>query len=93
MSKQRSVQGIVSGRVQGVFYRASLQQEARALALVGWVRNLADGSVEFVAQGGPEALAKLIRWAEHGPPHANVSAVEVKDIQTASDLRGFDIRY
>lgn len=69
---------LISGRVQGVWYRASCVEQARALGLNGWVRNLADGRVEVVAQGQPEALAALESWLAQGPPLARVTAVDVE---------------
>ena len=66
---------LVRGRVQGVFYRASAQGVAQGLGLSGWVRNLADGSVELVACGAAEALAELERWLWRGPAAARVTAV------------------
>ena len=65
----------VSGRVQGVGFRDALQREARRLGVTGWVRNRADGSVEAVLQGSPEAVEKIIAWARRGPPAALVAAV------------------
>ena len=65
----------VSGRVQGVGFRDALQREARRLGVTGWVRNRADGSVEAVLQGSPEAVEKIIVWARRGPPVALVAAV------------------
>lgn len=70
---------LISGRVQGVWYRASCVEQARALGLDGWVRNLADGRVEAVAQGQPEALVALESWLAQGPPLARVTAVDVED--------------
>lgn len=67
---------VIRGRVQGVCYRASAQRAARDLALAGWVRNLADGSVEALAVGSDAALAAFERWLWQGPPRARVSAVE-----------------
>ncbi|MBL6751740.1 MAG: acylphosphatase [Nevskia sp.] len=66
----------VSGRVQGVGFRASAQGRAAALGLRGWVRNRADGAVEGLACGEDAALAAFRAWLQRGPPAARVSAVE-----------------
>ena len=66
---------IVSGRVQGVFFRASTRDAALRLKLVGYAKNLADGSVEVLACGAAEALDSLQRWLQRGPPTARVEAV------------------
>ena len=66
---------IVSGRVQGVFYRASAREQARDLALTGHARNLADGSVEVLACGDAAAVDALERWLWEGPPAARVERV------------------
>lgn len=81
----------ISGKVQGVYYRASTQARARALGLVGWVRNLRDGRVELVAQGDDEALEALERWCHEGPPRARVDDIEAADHPTDSNLRDFAI--
>ncbi|WP_329742724.1 acylphosphatase [Dyella sp. A6] len=65
----------VSGRVQGVFYRASTCEQARALSLTGYARNLADGRVEVLASGEAAALDALEHWLWQGPPAATVTAV------------------
>jgi len=67
---------LVSGRVQGVFYRASTRAQARQLALTGHARNLPDGRVEVIAHGSPAALDALERWLWQGPPAAEVGAVQ-----------------
>ena len=67
---------LVSGRVQGVFYRASTREQARRLDLTGHARNLPDGCVEVLAYGSPEALDALERWLWQGPPAAEVAGVE-----------------
>lgn len=68
---------LVSGRVQGVFFRAHVRALAHRLGLKGFVRNLPDGRVEVVAEGDEQRLAELISWCHHGPPEALVSGVEV----------------
>ena len=67
----------VSGYVQGVFFRHSMSQIARAAGVTGWVRNLTDGRVEAVIEGEEEPVKKLVSWCETGPPHATVQQVEV----------------
>ena len=85
----------ITGKVQGVGYRASLDARARALGLRGWVRNRTDGSVEAVAAGTPAALQALVDWARHGPPMAQVDQVlvtEVGDADAEADTGGFEVR-
>ena len=79
---------IVAGRVQGVYYRAATADEAARLHLDGWVKNLADGRVEVVAAGEPQAIAALTGWLWKGPPAARVDAVHVEE-WTSSVPPGF----
>jgi len=67
----------VSGRVQGVFYRDSARNKAKLLGLQGWVRNLADGRVELLANGEVQAVETLEKWLEIGPEYAKVTNIEV----------------
>jgi acylphosphatase len=76
MAKQ--VHCIVRGRVQGVFFRASAQREARRLGLTGWVKNLSDGSVEVVVEGEDERVREFVHWAQRGPSAARVDRVETR---------------
>lgn len=85
----RRVSVIVTGRVQGVSFRASTVREARAHGLTGWVRNLADGSVELEAQGDDARVAALVAWCAHGPPAARVTGVTVEDRELVSGEHGF----
>ena len=90
--EHRAVHGLVSGRVQGVFYRASFQRTASSLGLTGWVRNLADGRVEFLVQGAPEGVRKIVDWAGEGPAHARVAGVDCRDVAFDPGLTDFEIR-
>lgn len=82
---------LVTGRVQGVFFRASARAEALRLGLVGWVSNLADGRVEAVAKGAPDALAAWETWLRQGPPRAAVEALTI-DEHDVFDSDQFEIR-
>jgi acylphosphatase len=74
----KQVQLTVRGRVQGVFFRASAQREARRMGLTGWVKNRADGSVEMLAEGDEDGLKDLIAWANRGPSASRVERVDVR---------------
>ena len=74
----KRVQVIVRGRVQGVFFRAAAQREARRLGLTGWVKNRADGAVELMIEGDEEGIKELSNWANHGPSAARVDNVDVR---------------
>lgn len=82
---------LVSGQVQGVFFRAATEAAARRLGVTGWVRNLADGSVELVACGEEAKLAELERWLWQGPPRARVEQVVATVIELQS-FRDFSVR-
>lgn len=79
---------IVSGKVQGVFFRASTRERALRLGITGHVRNLDDGSVEVVASGGETAVMELDAWLHHGPPAARVESVR-REALPEQTLRGF----
>jgi acylphosphatase len=74
----KQVHLFIRGRVQGVFFRASVQREARRLGLSGWVKNRADGAVEVLAEGEEEEIKELIGWAHRGPGPARVENVDVR---------------
>ena len=83
---------IISGKVQGVFYRASCQEVAQRLGLTGWVKNLSGGNVEVLAQGEKEKIEKLIQWCKKGPPGAMVSDVNIKWGNITEESKDFWIR-
>jgi acylphosphatase len=70
---------LITGRVQGVNFRAATQRVARELGLAGWVQNRADGRVEWVAAGPGDQVDRLIEWSRRGPPAARVEAIDVHD--------------
>ena len=82
----------VSGRVQGVFFRAWTQQQANALGVAGWVRNCSDGSVEAHLAGEDSAVRELIDLLRDGPPSAIVSNVEINEVEPEPGDR-FEIRH
>lgn len=81
----------VSGRVQGVYFRQTAAEQARALGLAGWVRNVGD-EVEVVFEGPRPAVEQAIKWCHAGPPRASVDRVEVA-WEEPEGLTGFRVRY
>jgi acylphosphatase len=76
-SGKKTLHLVIHGRVQGVFFRNSMQREAQSLAVTGWVRNRSDGKVEAIVQGEPNAVDAMVRWAQRGPERASVERVEI----------------
>jgi len=83
---------VISGRVQGVGFRFSAYDEAKQLALAGWVRNLASGEVEIVAEGSRENLQMLAAWAHLGPPSAHVTTVREDWLDNTGEFTEFRVR-
>ena len=75
----RRVNVVVEGRVQGVFFRASCAERARAAHVAGWVRNTIDGAVEAEFEGAPGDVAAMVMWCGQGPPSARVDEVRVAE--------------
>lgn len=86
----KSVEIVVNGRVQGVFYRASTLQKATAIGLSGWVRNLPIGQLLIQACGTEAEISELVAWCKTGPPMAVVDGVEVREI-APQDFSGFQV--
>ncbi len=84
------VRCLVSGRVQGVFYRAATRNKAVELGLRGRARNLPDGRVEVIACGPQDRLARLQQWLWEGPTHARVSDVLCETIEVSETFAGFE---
>jgi acylphosphatase len=84
---------VVEGRVQGVFFRGFVQGEARRLGVRGWVRNLADGRVEALFEGGQEAVRAILESVRRGPPAARVTDVAVSFEEPRGEHDDFSVRY
>ena len=82
---------VVHGSVQGVFFRDSLRRLAERHGVSGWARNTSEGTVEAVFEGEPEAVERLVSFAQTGPPDARVEAVDVHE-EEPEGLSGFGIR-
>ena len=83
---------LVSGRVQGVFYRKGVYQKAHELGLKGWVHNLVDGKVEIVCEGNKEQIGKFIEWCKEGTPLAKIENCEVTYEEYTGEFEDFKIR-
>jgi acylphosphatase len=82
---------VAHGHVQGVFFRDTVRREAGARGVSGWARNRADGTVEAVFEGAPEAVDALVELCRSGPGHASVSSLDVAE-EAPEGLDGFDVR-
>jgi len=89
---QMRVQVVITGRVQGVGYRASCQYEAVSRGLTGWVCNRWDGAVEALFEGEAAAVDAMLDWCREGPPMAYVSGMEISIPPDAPPERGFRVR-
>ena len=83
---------LISGRVQGVFFRYSARNRADELGLTGYAKNLYDGRVEIVAEGDERRLKSFLAWARQGPPGAYVEGVEVQWLPIKNSFPSFTIR-
>ncbi len=93
MTNKIQTKVIVTGRVQGVFYRAETQKAANKLKVKGYVKNLANGSVKAVFEGEKKAVAQMVQWCHKGSPGSMVDHVKAEDLKVLSDFKTFEIRY
>jgi acylphosphatase len=89
----RQLHAVIRGRVQGVGFRYNAREAAQRLSLNGWVRNLADGTVETVAVGPQNALETYLNWLHEGPPGARVAAVDADWADSSQTFTTFEIRH
>lgn len=93
MAEMSRVHVIISGRVQGVFFRAETQRMARQLGVHGWVRNRPEGTVEAVFEGPQELVESAIKWCWQGSAMSRVTDVQRSDEKARNDLEDFVIRH
>ena len=93
MNEKVRVHLIVSGRVQGVFFRAEAQEKAKELGVFGWVKNLSEGRVEAVFEGERDKVEEMVKWAKKGPPGAIVNDLNVVWEEYQAEFSNFEIRY
>lgn len=88
-----NVHVFISGKVQGVWYRAKTKNKAKEFGIKGWVRNTKDGRVEALFQGDEKRVDDMISWCTKGSPLAIVTDIEVEKIEISEDFKDFTIRY
>jgi acylphosphatase len=93
MAEKARAYVLIEGRVQGVFFRASTRDEARARGLTGWVRNLPDGRVAAVFEGDKRMVENMLAWCHQGPPYAHVDYVEIEWQDPLEDMIEFQVGY
>jgi len=82
---------MISGNVQGVWFRVSTQDKANELCLTGWVKNIFSNAVEIIAEGEMDNLSKLIGWVQDGPPNAKVDKVSIEWAPAKEEFSSFEI--
>ncbi len=92
MSSKR-IRIIVTGKVQGVFFRQALKVMAKKNDVFGWVKNLKDGRVEAILEGAEEKVSRLVEWSHGGPANARVEDVEIHNEKFSGEFSKFDVLY
>ena len=93
MENKVRVNAIISGRVQGVFFRMETKRAADRFGVSGWVRNLKDGTVSVVFEGEQDRVDALLDWCRQGPPHADVTGVDATWSEYTGEFSGFNIAF
>ena len=93
MKTKTRAHAIISGRVQGVFFRVETKRAADQIGVSGWVRNLKDGTVAAVFEGDRDRVDAILDWCRQGPPHADVTDVAVTWGEFAGEFSGFNIAF
>lgn len=90
--KKKRAHLLISGRVQGVWYRGSTREQADKLGLTGWVRNCESGQVEVIVEGEDAAIDKLVSWCREGPSMARVTGIRIEFDDYRGEFVGFRVR-
>jgi acylphosphatase len=93
MTQKIQVKAVISGKVQGVFFRAETKRAAERIGVAGWVRNLSGGDVEAVFEGEEKAVDKIAAWCQKGPALSRVDEVRLEKTGRISGFKNFEIRY
>ncbi len=93
MEEKASARAVISGRVQGVFFRMETHRTAKQHHVNGWVKNKRDGTVEAVFEGDKGDVEAVLAWCKKGPPSSRVDQVKVDWEPYSGSFSGFDIRY
>jgi len=91
MKEKVKVRAIISGRVQGVFFRMETKRAAERFGVCGWVRNRRDGTVEALFEGDRARVAAILDWCKKGPPHAHVTNLDLTWDEYEGEFEGFSI--
>ena len=89
---QKRLRVVITGKVQGVYFRGATLEEAQRLGLTGWVRNLPDGGVEAVFEGQQDALERILAWCRSGPQGARVDTIHADWAAPTGEHGGFRVR-
>ena len=93
MEKKVRVRAVISGRVQGVFFRLETTKAAARYGVFGWVKNQRDGTVAAVFEGSKENVDSMLAWCKHGPPIAKVLDVNIRWEEYTGEFHSFEIRF
>ena len=93
MEEKVNARAIISGRVQGVFFRVETKRAADKIGVFGWVRNLSDGTVEAVFEGDRDRVEAVIGWCKEGPSHAQVANVDISWQEYTGEFQRFEITH
>lgn len=93
MDEKARAHAIITGVVQGVFFRMETQRAAEKFDVRGWVRNKRDGSVEAVFEGDKDRVESVLQWCRQGPPHSVVNNVDVHWQEYSGEFLGFEVTY